>query len=504
MEVYFILLFILSICTLISNQAKNDKATAVFGIITVVFLFCPLAVGYLKNHPNFFSEVNPLIYVIAVLAICLLFALPRVKKSYSQQSEIDNLFQEDLKKKVRLQELEKSLSETKNNCFRFQDEIARLKEENRKISSSVPAQGSIVMPEEKVKELYNEYLDWARENEKYKQALERQSKDMADLLIEKEELKKKVASLSSSVSTPPFSMKDYTALNMQNFKLKMQISNLEEKLKSTNLSPAVAVPPSPSPAASDDYKQQLDFLLKSFPTLSDFMESEYKKKSSSSASHDPIREWMSVDEFNMLSESERNQLALDRYIESRKKSKWQIGRDYELSIGYQYELKGYNVQYTGSWDGVADLGRDLIAIKGTKAYIIQCKYWSVDSVIGEKYIAQLYGTAEAYRRDHSAFEVIPLFVTSTHLTKTAKMFADKLGVRFNENYAFKEFPRIKCNVGRDKIDGSETFIYYLPMDPQYDAVKTNKPKECRVATVYEAESFGFRRAYSGKSPSSVS
>lgn len=443
-----------------------------------------------------------MIYALVALAVYFLFSLPRIRKSYTQQTQINDLSSQIITRDLKIQELNKSISETRNNCFRYQDEITHLKEENRNLSSSVPAQGSIVMSKEKIKELYQEYRIWALDNEKYKQALERQSQDMADLLIEKEELKKKLSVLSSTENTPQFTMKDYTALNMQNFKLKMQISGLEEKLKSSTL--AVVAPPSPSPEASDDYKQQLDFLLKSFPTLSDFMESEYKKKVHAVPTNDPIRNWMSDDEFKMLSESERNQLALDRYIESRKKSKWQIGRDYELSIGYQYELKGYDVQYTGSWDGVADLGRDLIATKETKVYIIQCKYWSVDSVIGEKYIAQLYGTAAAYRKDHPAFEVVPLFVTSTHLTKTAKMFADKLNVHYKENYAFKEFPRIKCNVGRDKIDGSETFIYYLPMDPQYDSVKTNKPKECRVTTVHEAESFGFRRAYSVQAPPTVS
>ena len=33
---------------------------------------------------------------------------------------------------------------------------------------------------------------------------------------------------------------------------------------------------------------------------------------------------------------ERDQLALDRYVKSINKSKWQIGRDYELSVAYEW------------------------------------------------------------------------------------------------------------------------------------------------------------------------
>ena len=40
---------------------------------------------------------------------------------------------------------------------------------------------------------------------------------------------------------------------------------------------------------------------------------------------------------------ERNQLALDRYNNSHNKTKWQIGRDYEQYVGYQYRKKGYIV-----------------------------------------------------------------------------------------------------------------------------------------------------------------
>ena len=83
---------------------------------------------------------------------------------------------------------------------------------------------------------------------------------------------------------------------------------------------------------------------------------------------------------------ERNQLALDRYKASHKKSKWQIGRDYELYIGYRYSQSGYSVDYFGSYMGLEDLGRDLICKKGNKVLIVQCKYWSSKKEIHEKHI----------------------------------------------------------------------------------------------------------------------
>ena len=133
-------------------------------------------------------------------------------------------------------------------------------------------------------------------------------------------------------------------------------------------------------------------------------------------------------------------------------------RDYELSVGYQYEKKGYKVQYTGSLEGLADLGRDLIATKGKVVLIIQCKYWSTEKIIREKHIAQLFGTALCYQVDHPDMKVSPLFITCTKLSDEAKSFAQKLHVTYVENFSFKEFPRIKCNIGKDAF-GAQTKIY---------------------------------------------
>lgn len=243
---------------------------------------------------------------------------------------------------------------------------------------------------------------------------------------------------------------------------------------------------------------QLEYLKTLFPTLEDIIETDFRSLdlNINLADYDPIRNYLKREEYQKLSESERNQLALDRYIQSRSKNNWQIGRDYELYVGYKYSLSGYSIDYFGSYMGLEDLGRDLIAKKNDTVLIIQCKYWSSSKTIHEKHVAQLYGTYICYCLDKniSPDTVKPVLVTSTSLSDMAKSFCQYLGVSYKENYKMGDFPRIKCNIGKDS-DGNKTKIYHLPMDQQYDNVKIDKPDECWAFTVEEAEALGFRRAY---------
>ena len=198
-----------------------------------------------------------------------------------------------------------------------------------------------------------------------------------------------------------------------------------------------------------------------------------------------------------MSESERNQLALDRYIESHNKTKWQIGRDYEMYIGYTYEQNGWTVQYTGIEMGFEDLGRDLIAQKDGKIEIVQCKYWSESKTIHEKHVMQLYGTVIAYQIQNPKVppeRINAVFITNIQLSDTARKFADVLDVHVREHVPKGDYPRIKCNIGKDEY-GDKTYIYHLPMDLNYDSVMLDKPGECKVFTVKEAEDKGFRRAF---------
>ena len=255
-------------------------------------------------------------------------------------------------------------------------------------------------------------------------------------------------------------------------------------------------------AACKQSEYQLAYAIQMFPGLEDFLETDYNDLPSISLSdieadgHDTVRDYLSKEEYQRLSSTDRNQLALDRYLKSHKRTKWQVGRDYELYVGYRYSKKGYSVDYYGSNNGLEDLGRDLIAKKDDLTLIIQCKYWGSGKVIHEKHINQLYGTTicYCYENNISQDNVRAVLVTNTTVSDTAKSFAKYLGVEVVENLETDKFPCIKCNINRDE-SGSTTKIYHLPFDQQYDSCKIDAPGEFFAMTVAEAEAAGFRRAY---------
>ena len=96
-------------------------------------------------------------------------------------------------------------------------------------------------------------------------------------------------------------------------------------------------------------KYQLEYLLELFPNLQDIIETDYNAlpiiKIEELSEYDRSRDWLSKEEYQSLNSIERNQLALDRYKASHNKSKWQIGRDYEMYVGYKYTQKGYIVDF---------------------------------------------------------------------------------------------------------------------------------------------------------------
>lgn len=244
---------------------------------------------------------------------------------------------------------------------------------------------------------------------------------------------------------------------------------------------------------------QLEYLKQLYPEIELVLNSDYEELDLSTTLENlenPLLKYLSSEEYRQLSVSERNQLALDRYISSHKKSKWQIGRDYEAYVGYKYITSGYDVDFYGIFMGKDDLGRDLIAKKNGKHFIVQCKYWSQKKVIHEKHICQLYGTMIEYTIDNNipVDNVFGVFVTNITLSDRAKLFAQRLNIKYQENIELGDFPRIKCNIGKDQF-GSQTKIYHLPMDQQYDTTKIDKPGEFYAFTVKEAEEKGFRHAY---------
>ena len=251
-----------------------------------------------------------------------------------------------------------------------------------------------------------------------------------------------------------------------------------------------------------------EFLLSVFPELHDYIEdeealisiSDYTTISDFNDNRDRVLDWISENDYRTMPVDERNQLALDRY-KNRTKSNWEIGIEYELYVGYllregKHPFNGkYHVLQYGELNGLADLGRDIIAeraeLDGSRTIlIIQCKRWSEQKVVHENAICQLYGTTVEYKIRHRNYincKFTPVFITTTELSDMAKEFAKYLGVVVYI-ISMGEYPMIKCN-----INGGEK-IYHLPFDQQYHRTEIKKEGEFYASTVKEATSRGFRRA----------
>lgn len=247
-----------------------------------------------------------------------------------------------------------------------------------------------------------------------------------------------------------------------------------------------------------------DYLLSLFPDLAEYIDGDAVQEAATqdATDYEDQREGdLSREEWLRLSETEKSQLALDRYNERRRLSNAQVGRDYEEYVAYQFRerCKGAHIDMYGEQKGLEDLGRDLIVTHRDKTYIVQCKRWSQDKLIREKHVMQLYGsTIEYCWQQHRAGldvhgivgkSVIPVFVTTTQFSETAKRFAKVLGVVVAQ-LPMGEYPQIKCNIGRD---GRR--IYHLPFDQQYNSTIIEHDKgEFMAWTVNEAEDHGFERA----------
>lgn len=264
---------------------------------------------------------------------------------------------------------------------------------------------------------------------------------------------------------------------------------------------------------------KINYFEKLFPWLTDLIATDENEEipvrmddgNVDEDNDDRVKSFLTPEEYRKLPSVERNQKALDRYLENRNKSKWHIGRDYEMYVGYLYEQRGYYIEYKGIIDGFDDLGRDIIAAKDAEVCIIQCKHWAQYKEIHEKHIFQLFGTTmeywiknfKNYQGPKSIEELAkflnenrlrPIFFTSTVLSDKAREMASALGVEIIENHPMGDFPRIKCNINYEF--GYKTRIYHLPMDQQYDRTIIEKQKgEFYAFTVKEAEDSGFRRAF---------
>ncbi len=205
---------------------------------------------------------------------------------------------------------------------------------------------------------------------------------------------------------------------------------------------------------------------------------------------DPTEKFLSREEWAELSVSDRNQLALDRYL-GKQKSDWEIGRFYERYLGYLREIDGWVVTYHGALHGFEDLGRDLVCAKGREVEIVQAKCWSRSKLIHEKHLFQLFGSTIHYKLANPGVHVTAVLSATTSLSDVATEVANVLGIRVEGTTLPSVYPLVKCNINQS----SKERIYHLPFDQQYDRTQICYEGECYVTTVREAEALGFRRAW---------
>lgn len=214
----------------------------------------------------------------------------------------------------------------------------------------------------------------------------------------------------------------------------------------------------------------------------------------------------SKDEWAKLPPIKKLDIILERYID-KKKSKLEIGLEFERYCGYLYEKNGYKVKYNGILNGLSDGGIDLIAENEIKKIYIQCKYWGNNKVIRENSISQLFGsslsraisegeTTESFFKKVKEEKIRMVVLTKTELSGEAKEFCKKLNILFKENMKMKNnYPRVKLVEGKEKI-------FYIPTDQKYDTICCSSPYKnySRTLTCEKAAEEGYRHSYrwSGK------
>jgi len=249
---------------------------------------------------------------------------------------------------------------------------------------------------------------------------------------------------------------------------------------------------------------QLQSLREYFPFIEDYEDAIYDENydlnqeigDESLTNSDQALRFLSKTEYQSLPSEQRNQLALERYLNG-KLSPQRIGQLYERYVGYLYEKEGWTVQYHGIDEGLQDLGRDLICTAGNQIIVVQAKCWAEHKPIRERHIFQLFGTTQLLKLSKHASDGDIQFqmqlVTSSTLSDVATNAAENLGVLVWSGLKLdKSFPLIKCNINPK----TKERIYHLPFDQQYEKVKITKSQgEFWALTCKEAEEAGFRRAF---------
>jgi hypothetical protein len=244
------------------------------------------------------------------------------------------------------------------------------------------------------------------------------------------------------------------------------------------------------------YQYKFEYLLSIYPELRKFKDDDaYINYMHEEEKRCNIRNWLSDNEYFQMTEQDREQLAVNRYISDISKwSDWEKGRNYEIYCAYKLFNEGYDIIQEGLNKKLEDGGRDIIAThrKTGKILVVQCKNWS--SLVRENVVFQLYGSFVQWKLDNEdrikGMEVEPWLYITCGLSPEAIKCANLLGVRVRR-LPMDRFPAIKCNINHNT--GHK--IYHLPFDRHYDLVKINAKGKGYKFEIAEAIQEGFRRAY---------
>lgn len=244
------------------------------------------------------------------------------------------------------------------------------------------------------------------------------------------------------------------------------------------------------------YQYKFEYLLSIYPELRAYKDDDaYINYMHEEEKRCNIKNWLTDEEYNHLSEIGREQLAVDRYITSSSKwTDWEKGRNYEIFCAYILFNEGYDIIQEGLNKKLEDKGRDIIAVhqKTGKTLIVQCKNWI--GYVRENIVFQLFGSYAQWLVDNDrklgdkSVEAW-LYVTGP-LSDEAQRCAQKLDVHVR-HLPMEKFPAIKCNVNHN----TGQLIYHFPFDRHYDLVKINARGKGYKFSVAEAINEGFRRAY---------
>jgi hypothetical protein len=158
------------------------------------------------------------------------------------------------------------------------------------------------------------------------------------------------------------------------------------------------------------------------------------------------------------------------------------------------------VIYHGAIKDFDDFGRDLIVKeKMERSNLCNANVGKNTKKIPEAAIFQLLGSTVSYYIEETGYPphdlrilfqcIQPYLYSTTAVDPRIRDIAIAIGIKVKDKFIMEDWPMIKCNIA---ANGER--IYHLPMDQQYDRIKTSKSGECYSWNVLEAETKGFRRA----------